>query len=956
MRKHLDAAFAGSGGLVLIGGEAGIGKTMLAEVVAQEAHARGATVAIGHCYDLAEMPPYGPWQELFTALPALANTLPLDDHPLSAEQPHGIGGQLALFTRIRDGLMSIAAEHPLVLILDDLQWADTASLDLLRVLGRQLGPLPILLLVAYRDDDLTGHDPLYRLLPTLVREAQAERLELRRLDAAAVRTLVISSYDLPEADTTRLTRFLHERTEGNPFFLKEVLRLLEEEQILREASDGWLLGPLTQVRVPTLLRQIIDGRLARLSDTVRELLAVAAVIGQEPSLLVWAAVANATEATLLLVIERATEARLLAARAESGGVRFAHALIREALYESLSPPQCWAWHARTAETLATGPMPDPDTVAYHFQRAGDQRAAVWLIRAGDRAQHAYAWLAAAARFEAALVLLKRDETDAGTLGWLLFRIAVLRRFSDPHRGIVYLEEAERLAGAVADHALAAYALFHRGLLHCLDGAFQRGLSELTAGVAALDALPATDHARLAVLERIGDPLDAENGRGELALWLSETGHYVEGRALGERLLVGPLDRATAGSRGDAAYGLGFSYAALGQPEDARRALGQAREAFSLIDHRAMILSTLFFEWLLVVLPYRADRPLERQRLVVAITQEHERLALDADWIPTRNYVAPLFLLEGRWAEVRELLLAPDPGWNRLLFASLLGPLARNQGDPDLAWRQVYACFPAGPDTKPGDVACYTIELQRVAAALALDVGDLVSAREWLEAHDRWLAWSGSVLGLADRDLGWAAYQRALGDEATTHMHARSALAHATSPRQPLALLAAHRLLGELATAEGRLTEAETQLEAALALAEACGAAHERALTLLTLADLRRAEGDLPTAQTLIDAARAICGPLGAAPALAQATHLAARLAATQPMSAPSSTHRPAGNLSPREVEVLRLVAAGLTNREVADRLCLSPRTVGQHLFSIYNKLGISSRAAATRFAVEQNLV
>ncbi|HEU5423913.1 MAG TPA: hypothetical protein VFU72_10265 [Nitrolancea sp.] len=140
----------------------------------------------------------------------------------------------------------------------------------------------------------------------------------------------------------------------------------------------------------------------------------------------------------------------------------------------------------------------------------------------------------------------------------------------------------------------------------------------------------------------------------------------------------------------------------------------------------------------------------------------------------------------------------------------------------------------------------------------------------MEAHDRWLAWSGAVFGRAEGALGWAAYHRAAGDPEQARQHAGQARAYATEPRQPLALLAAHRCLGELATAAGDHAEAATQFDAALTLAVACAAPYERALTLLALAELRLLSGDTPAAQTLLDEARALLEPLAARPALARA--------------------------------------------------------------------------------------
>jgi DNA-binding CsgD family transcriptional regulator len=172
-------------------------------------------------------------------------------------------------------------------------------------------------------------------------------------------------------------------------------------------------------------------------------------------------------------------------------------------------------------------------------------------------------------------------------------------------------------------------------------------------------------------------------------------------------------------------------------------------------------------------------------------------------------------------------------------------------------------------------------------------------------------------------------------------------------RQPLVLLAAHRFLGRLETEAGDLAGAAAHLQTALQLADACAAPYEQALVLLVLARLRVASGNFPEAGAVLNEVRAICGPLNATPALAEADALAAVVAQNAARS-PATRGYPAG-LTPREVEVLRLVAVGLTDAQVAERLHLSPRTVSSHLTAIYGKLGVSSRSAATRFAVDQGL-
>ncbi|HET8632214.1 MAG TPA: helix-turn-helix transcriptional regulator, partial [Thermomicrobiales bacterium] len=608
-------------------------------------------------------------------------------------------------------------------------------------------------------------------------------------------------------------------------------------------------------------------------------------------------------------------------------------------------------HRAIGEALAAQrEAPDPDEVAHHFGRAGDPRAATWLTRAGERAQRAFAWQTAVQRFEAALALLAHDDTALNERGWLLFRLALLRRFADPATGATSLAEAERLGAATADAALVAYARYYQGMLRCMSGDFRQGIAAEEAGIAMLEALPAEDRARLAALDTTSDPLDAQNGRGDLTLALGESGRYAEARALGERI-VGRPPAETAGSRGDAYYGLGYAYAALGQPEAARRAFASARAILRADDHRSMVMATLFDELVLVVLPYQADRPEERRRVEAALGDSFAGLDTVFDPRSARTSGVVSLMLEGAWAEVFAIVEQSGLQMMRLLSATLTAPLARHQGDAVLAWALVREALPAGPETAPGDSAGYIVPLRALAIALALDAGDHEAARRWLDALDRWLAWSGGVLGRADAHLGWAAYHRAVGDAAAARARAEQALAAAGAPRQPLALLAAHRLLGELDVAAGRLDDAATQFAAALALADACGARHERALTLLALADLCRARGEIPAARAHLDAVRDLCAPMGAALTLARADALAARLPAP-PTGAPAA---PLAGLTPREVEVLRLVAEGLTDAQVAARLFLSPRTVNAHLRAIYGKLGVATRGAAIRFALEHDL-
>jgi ATP/maltotriose-dependent transcriptional regulator MalT len=503
------------------------------------------------------------------------------------------------------------------------------------------------------------------------------------------------------------------------------------------------------------------------------------------------------------------------------------------------------------------------------------------------------------------------------------------------------------------------------------------LVELEAGIAALDGLSGVQEASTDrrgalwaadTLPAAGDlPLTrsddeiapGEGRRGTLVIWLAMAGRFEEARALGERMMTrAPAALAARGQAGhayaDASYGLAIAYAALGSPEAARRTFGQCRDLSLQSEHYITAGYTGLVELLWAVVPYQADRPDERQR-VAAEAERFWARASGAAQAPLGAQL-PGMLLAGRWTEARELALSLYAVRTEVRDrpAVELARLAHHQGDVEFVDTLAREVLPAGPATEPGGSDFLTaMEVLRAQASLTIEAGDLATARTWLEAHDRWLVWSGAALGRAEGHLAWGAYHRAAGDLAFAEDHAMRALARATQPRQPLALLAAHRLLGEIATTAGRYTEAAEHLDEALALAAACEAPYERALTLLAQAGWQAATGDRAAAGLLLNEFRAVCVPLGAALALAHADALAARLSVTA-SRAPAGEH-PAG-LTRREVEVLRLVAAGKSNREIGDALFISHRTATTHVANILAKLGVASRSEATARAVRDGLV
>ncbi len=959
LRTRLDAALAGQGGLVLIGGEAGIGKTALADALCREAAASGVLVRVGRCYDLTETPPYGPWLEIFGRYRQDDGMPPLPDAFAQRGTVGEVASQAALFRQVLDFFAALTETRTLVMLVDDLHWADPASLDLLRFLARSAAMRSLLIIATYRTDELTRRHPLYALLPTLAREAPTARIDLNRLERADIVALITARYALSNADTDRLVTHLHARSGGNPFFLGELLRTLEAERILRHAAGG-AVGDWSNVRVPMLLRQVIDGRLGRLDEDSQRLLTIAAVLGQEVPLRVWSAVSDADDDTLAATVERAIEAHLLDTFADGTAVRFVHALIREALYERAVPIRRDAWHRRAAELLASAPRPDPDAVAYHYRRAGDPQAATWLVRAGERAEVSHALLSAADRYDAALALMEAGGAGASERGWLLYRLAHMRRFGDNTRALAHLDAAADLAAEAGDRALAAYIMRSEGLYRCLTGDLRAGLPRLQAGVAAVESLLTATTLR--------EPEEGPGGASwsEYAtnwsihtLWLANTGQFAAVHAAWERAIdgVGQLPPGgVEGLPGNPHWGRALAFAQQGRVVEARQAFAHARRYFRADEASYNTGGLLLRELIDIALPYHADDVAGRRRLVEAAERAWTRAGVAQATIPAIYARLPLLALEGDWDELRRIIRgAPTTRGafaGQTTYASYtIGAFGYVPDDPDTGWPLVHTWLPDGPETEPGAAFYFpTMQLQRLATALAYQAGDLATMRRWLEAQDRWLAWSGAVLGRAERCLGWARYHRSSGDPSRACRDAIQGLADAGEPRQPLALLAAHRLLGELDTDAGRLDDAVGHLDSALALADACAAPYERALGLLAFARLRSATGDREVARALLDEVRAICAPLAAKPALARADALTARLAAMPP---PAPVF-PDG-LSAREVDVLRLIACGSTNQEIAATLSLSVRTVERHITGLYRKIDGRGRADATTYALRHAL-
>lgn len=701
-----------------------------------------------------------------------------------------------------------------------------------------------------------------------------------------------------------------------------------------------------------MLRQVIEARLARLGAEAQRLLAIAAMIGQEVPLVLWQQVSGADEATLLDLVERVVAARVIAELSDGSGVTFSHALIREALSEGIPASRRRGWHRAIADAIIATRKPDPDIVAYHLGAAGDARTVEWLVRAGERADAADAHRTADARFTEALALLNESD-DLILRCELLLRLGRLRRQRDTAQSVRFFEEALRLALEAGDAALIGVARFRIGTFRAYGGERRRGIAQMEEALASLDALPAdATAARLASIDRAS--ASANWRHHSFALRLVEVGRFAEAvHHVNWASSTG--SRQETANRGEA---LAVVARMMGKPMEARQHAAAEwtlhRSQGEYDSSRWNIGDELFWS----ALAFWTDDHRYLQQLQAELDARTPEPGEIFAELPRQTMHLPLFFLAGEWTaasaiaeQVRRTRFVAHPFTKGVPL--VLSRILVARGDAEAAWSLVREALPDGAATEPGDNRFPTsVALQRIAAELAIDAGDLPEARSWLEAHDRWLAWSGAVLGQAEGLLLWARFHRAAGDDVAAHERASAASIAATAPRLPLVLIAAHRLLGELTTIAGRFDDADHHLDEATALAKACAAPYERALTLLARAELRAATGDTAAAIALREEAQSICASLGARPALLRADALTARLA-SRPQELGASL--PDG-LTERETNVLWRLALGSSNREIGEALKITTRTAERHISNIYAKIGVYSRAEAATYAIRRGLL
>ncbi len=958
LRGALTSVVQGHGGLVLINGEAGIGKTTLARDLARTATGRDALVLTGHCYDLTTTPPYGPWLEIIRksphveGLPSLSEIIAGDGDYDDASPGRGD----ELFNWGRDLFGKLSSNRPLVLILEDIHWADRASLDFLRFLSRALSDLSILLVATYRADEIVPGHPLYILLPSIIRESEPERIDLQPLNEKAVCDWVSRYYSLSPPAERRLVEYLQRHAEGNPFFASEILRELEANAVLREVDDGWQLDELVDVGVPALLRQMLETRIGRLSTDAREALGLASIIGQEVAIALWQRLGSLSNAQALEVDNQASKLALIDLSNDGRQFSFCHALIREALYEEILPPRRRIIHRQIAEALIETTDPDPDAVAHHLQQADDPRAAEWLIKAGDRAYYqAYSLKTAITRYEAALEALPTDALE--NRGWLLVQIAQTIRYLDPRAGVRFADEAVQISARIEDGPLRAVALRNRGICRVYAG--ENVLDDLICGYDLIDEL-AEHEVRVLEDRRQGRRIDTALGRQQMALWYATIGDYDRAIRVNQRSFA-KLDVDSPNSATHAAilhWGAGFTHASLGSPERAVAAFRRSREAFRATHQDFHSGTVITWEFKYATLPYSADKIESRVSLAEELLSFGQNDLSRVTNDPPDVFICPLYLIDGRWDELGRI--EQDSSYQATSVFFLFGALTSlaeyhlRIGSVSKAQQYIQDWFPLGPDVPPEESLlryAEALDLLRVASDLEMDQGRIEEARKWINTRQKWLDWSGRVPGRAEQSLLEARYAILADTSKQARDHAIEAVRHAENPRQPLALLRANLMLGKVLTQLGDYEDANTSLQRALRLADSCQAPYESGLAQIALAELHILTGSLDAASKESREAKKTFTGLQAEPALHCAVTLQNRIHKTS-----GKRDINTAGLSDREIEVLQLVAAGLTDREIGAQLFISPRTVGQHMRSVFNKLDVNTRTAAAVKATELDLL
>jgi DNA-binding CsgD family transcriptional regulator len=940
-RVWLDAAAAealeGHGSLALVAGEAGVGKTRLVEEVLTSRQGRFLRGSAGPA-GLAYGPIVAALREYLRAAPdGLPSGDPLRPHLALVLPELGDAAQqtdrATVLEAIRWALATIASEGPALVLLDDLQWSDDATLEALGALAAPLAELPLLVVGAYRSDELPRGHGLRRLRAGLRRERRLRELVVEPLDFAG--TSALAEQVLGSPPSSRLAKTLHDRTQGVPFFAEELAAALRDSGRLRPADAGLELALDAEVPVPQTIRDAVLLRTTGLSGQARTAAEAAAAAGARFDVEPVATLASEDGLGELL-------ASGLIAEREAGRAAFRHPLVRDAIYEDIPWLRRRELHrALAAELEARGGL--AAEVAAHRVAARDTaRALDALLRAVAELSAVQAHRDAARLARQALELWPEGERGGE-------RIALLERHA------LCAELAGELAEAARSQREVVAARRSEGVGRALADAERR-----LAGICDLQG----DRERALAARRVAAEAYAANGLpGEAAAERLIAAAYRQAAAdHGEavELARSAGEEASRAERTDLrARAMGLEGVALAKRGEFELGVETVRAGLSLaLEHELTVEAAEVYQRLGTALETAADYGGAREALSTAIglceaggagPLEHVCLACMA-------YVLREL---GEWERAAGLageLMQPGVARGTTVVAEgILGTIHSFRGD----LRRARPLLQRSIDTAVRlDVVSMQVDSAAALAWVEERHGAVEAATEqcrfllerWQRSEDHhyaiWgLRWAASFLARNDMPAEARACTEALSSIAagSGHPDALAALAHA---------------LGESALADGDADAAADQISRAVELHTGLDIPFERAQIQLRAGVALAAAGRRqPAIEQLVEAHRTARG-LGATPLAADAADELATLGESIEHwlgRRAAAVHEHAG-LSPRELEVMRLVACGHTNREIAGQLVLSTRTVDMHVRNILGKLRCRSRTEAAGKAGELGLL
>jgi DNA-binding CsgD family transcriptional regulator/tetratricopeptide (TPR) repeat protein len=946
--EHLVDVRAGHPLAVIVAGPPGIGKSRVLDEFASTDLAQDVTVLRGGASQAEGMPPYLPllqalgeyigaapaeqlWGQLGPHAETLATLFPeIEQRSTRGRAPRRIDAEqerYRLYEALAAFLGAMAATRPVVLLLDDLQWVDPATCDaLVYVLGR-LQSARLLVLGACRDGEADDNAALAAALAELDRRRRLGMIQLRALDAHETTSLAAAL--LQAAVAPELASLLEERSEGNPFFLEELVRDLAEADVLEPSKDGWTLASEGRRLLPPRVARAIEQRLARLDPAVVETLRVAAVGGRscDPQVVAQAGGLGAEEVEdRLRVAQRAHVVR----PEPDGAYVFTHDLIRETLLAQLGHARRRQLHAAFGQALeAQGDGDDPRRLAdlaYHFAAAADpDKGVAYALASAEQALKTAAAVDAASRLEAALRLLPEHGPPARR-ATVLMRLGEATGLAGQYaRAAEAYRAAEELWRRASDRPAAARACYELGRV-------QWRLEAVEPARAAFE--------RALVLLGEQDSADAAETLLQLAdLHATSLGRQADGLAFAERALA-MVDRL--GDRrlqARACSVLGNVKARGNDLEGGREWLERALALARAEDDPALAAETCAY--LANLYAWLGD--LDRSREVSVLRAELARRTRDPfhlrhvySWIAFNDTQCGRWeVAEQLYAEQEQLvegLSAPEPRATLRNYRGVQRYLLARFDEAERDYREAIELLRAtGSATLLwvlGRFALILVELGKLDEARAA-LAELQRLADGLDprARARGFAFAHLAVGharLADRERAAACYAPLLPF------------------RGMLSPILVDRALGVAAAAAGDTRAARQHLLEAEALARRVGLRPELALALVQRGLLERGSG--------ADGA-----------ALAEGVRLGDELGMQElirrllpPQARRRGRHGIAG-LSERELEVLRLVAQGRTNRDIARLLVLSEKTVATHLTTIFAKTGVDNRAGAAAFALRHDL-